>query len=483
MSEYGLTPNGPNIKRLEDILDELHDGLSERWGVNTKQNPQSLINHLLTNFADAIAELWEYGENIYYSQYPSTAEGTSLDNAAQFGGSTRETAARSYYPIHCTGIDGTVLEAGTKISSTTNPTTYLSLFDDKVITRSSFNKAAIKVASAGANRVYTVAINGDLYSINSADSSEANILNALASAITDTNFTVSVDTDTNTLNIEAVDVTASHVLTLSETLTTESVTSILNFGTDETGDICLPSGVITNIVKAEAGLMSVVNLCAYIAGRDEESDTEFRQSYIDKIFNRSDSMLESIRSSILNNVQGVKSVAAYENSRNVEDDNGRPPHSIEIVVDGGDSNEIAKQILDKKAGGIATYGDTTVTLTGAYDEDIDINFSRPETVYVWFKVTVSFLANAVAPANYADLIKDEILSQVDTIDAGVDVIPQQFMSEIYRACDGVSYIDISLFSTADSSAVPNEYSERSVNITSRQKSKTTDSMIEVVLNE
>ena len=87
MADYGLTPQGPNIKRLDVILEEMHSGLSEKWGVNTRQNPESLLNHLLTNVADAIADLWEFGEAVYFSQYPATAEGRSLDNAAQYGGS------------------------------------------------------------------------------------------------------------------------------------------------------------------------------------------------------------------------------------------------------------------------------------------------------------------------------------------------------------------------------------------------------------
>lgn len=75
MADYGLTPQGPNIKRLDVILEEMHSGLSEKWGVNTRQNPESLLNHLLTNVADAIADLWEFGEAVYFSQYPATAEG------------------------------------------------------------------------------------------------------------------------------------------------------------------------------------------------------------------------------------------------------------------------------------------------------------------------------------------------------------------------------------------------------------------------
>lgn len=140
------------------------------------------------------------------------------------------------------------------------------------------------------------------------------VLKGIAAAITDEKFTASVDETNEFLNIEAADIASNNVLILSENLTTETVTSIITFGTEENGDILIPGGVITNIVNADAGLLAVENLCGYIAGRDEETDVEFRQSYADKIFNRSSNMLESIRSAILLNVQGVRSVAPYENA-------------------------------------------------------------------------------------------------------------------------------------------------------------------------
>ena len=323
MYEYGLTPNGPNIKRLDRILEDLHDALSEKWGVNTRQNPQSFINHLLTNFADNIAELWEFGEDIYFSQYPMYAEGISLDNAAQYGGATREPATKSYYPIHCTGKEGTVLAAGTMISTTTNPTTYLSISEENTITRNSFNKVGIKVASAVAGDLYTVAINGSVYSVAALTDQAIDILRELAKKITHDGFRGVVQEEQEILEIEAVDISSLNTLILTTNLTTDTVTTLIIFGTEETGDILLPDGVITNIVKADAGLLSVCNACPYIAGRDEETDTEFRQSYFDKIFNRSSTMLESIRSAILNNVQGVRSVSPYDNPSNEEDAYGR----------------------------------------------------------------------------------------------------------------------------------------------------------------
>ena len=482
MAKYGLTPQGPNIKRLDVILDEMHEGLSKKWGVNTKQNPESFMNHLLTNIADRIAELWEFGEDVYYSEYPSFAEGTSLDNAAQYGGSTRETAAKSYYPIHCTGTDGTTLAAGTIISSTTNPTTHLSITDDKYITRSAFNKAKIKIASLESDDVYTVAINGSVFSFEPVSAVAVDILKGLASVIKEDAFTVSVDEEEEYLLLEANDTTSTNVLVLSENLTTLTVTSIITFGTVETGDILIPNGVITNIVKAEAGLLEVVNLNGYIAGRDEETDTEFRQSYADKIFNRSTMMLESIRSAILNNVQGVQSVAPYENPSHEYDEYGRPPHSIEIVVDGGDSVEIAKQILEKKAGGINTYGDTAVILAGEYDEDITIRFNRPTIVYTWYKLGITLSKTQPIPPNYVDLLREVILEKMDAINAGKDVIPQEFVSDLYKACSGIMYIDVALCGTTDSSLEPTEYISRSLEITARQRAYTSESMIEVVID-
>ena len=479
MNEYGLTPNGPNIKRLDVILDEMHTDLSKRWGVNTRQNPESFINHLLTDVADQIAQLWELGEDVYHSQYPSSAEGRSLDNAAQYGGSTREAAAKSYYPIHCTGRDGTKLAAGTMISSTMNPTTQLTITDTREITRSAFNKAAIKISSLGTGDVYTVAINGAVYSYALTDPGTVAILKGMAEAIKDEDFTVTVDEENELLRIEAKDITSTNVLVLSENLTTDTVTTIITFGTVETGDILLPEGVITNIVKADAGLLSVANLCTYIAGRDEETDTEFRQSYADKIFNRSSMMLESIRSAILNNVQGVTSVAPDENPTHEWDEYGRPPHSIEIVVDGGDSTEIAQQILQKKAGGINTYGDTSVVLAGAYDEDITIRFSRPTTIYTWFHLGITLSKTEAIPPNYVDLLREVVLENMTALEAGADVVPQQFMSELYKACSGISYIDIKLFTTADAGAEPPDYPVRSAVITARQRAYTSEDMIEV----
>lgn len=477
MAQYGLTPQGPNPKRLDVILDEMQEQMSQRLGVNIRLNRQSLLNHLLTNVADRVAELWEFGAQVYYSQYPASAEGVSLDNAAQFGGSTREMPAKSYYRILCTGTDGTALPAGTLIASDTSPATNLTLPEDAAITRAAFNKARVILASPAATAALGVALDGTLYTITpDAQKPISESLAALGDTIVDPAFSVSAQDDA--LVIEAVDEISSHVMVLSENLTTASVSSVVTFATVEDGDILIPPGVITKIVKAVAGLTSVVNVGDYIAGQLVESDVAFRRSYADKIYNRSSTMLESIKSAILENVQGVQSVAVYENDTNEVDSMGRWPHSVEVVADGGDATKIAQQILEKKAGGISSYGSVETSLRGVNGEEIIVRFNRPTYIKVWFKVGVTLSRTTNPPINYVELIKEQIVEKVGALGSGESVIPQKFN----LAVSGIDYIDVWMFSTADSGERPTEYTQRSVSVSARERAVTDENRIEVVID-
>lgn len=484
MSEYGITDTGVNIKRLDTILDEIHNDLSEGWGVNTKLNPKSALNVMITDFADKLAELWEFGKGIYDSMYPSSAEGLSLDNACQYGGTVREVAARSFYAIHCTGVDGTVLDKSTIIASATNPQVKFILLNPAKITRASFNSAVLKVVSTVFASAFTVSIDGTLYTYTPEEGAdELAVLNGLKYALSaNKNFALAVDEDNLLLSIVEVNKRASHTMILTENLTTETVTSIINFASEEFGDVVLPDKSITNIIQGHANFQKCTNLCPYIAGRQEETDAELRKSYIDKIYNRSTRMLESIRSSILMNCQGVVAVAPYENPSHFWDEYGRPPHSVEIVVDGGDDTEIAYQILQNKAGGINTFGDEVVEIPGAYGEPITIRFNRPTYVYTWMRVGITPSTVEPLPPNYAKLVKKAVADEMAKLNCGDSIVPQKFLDEIYEACSGISYIDITMFTTTDKTATPGVFNLRSRPVSARERAVSTETMIEVTLD-
>lgn len=487
MFEYGITPKGVVIKRLDKIIDELHSDLSGGWGVNTRLNPKSYLNVQLTAFADKIAELWEFGEEVYHSMYPFSAEGASLDNAVQYGGISREDARPTYYPIHCECVDGTIIPKGALIKTATNPTVQFRSASESAVTRNSFNIVKVKVAVVQPEAVYTVALNGTLYSYSGGET-EVEILAGLAATITDKDFAVSV-TD-NLLLITSLDpdkqipdYQKTSQLVLSGNLTTASVTGIVNFASEVNGEISLPNGTITQIVTTIPGLLSVANNLPYIAGRVIQDDIGLRKSYADKIFARSNRMLESIKSAILLNVQGISSITAYQNDTNIVDADGRSPHCVEIVVDGGSDMDIALQIWDKKTDGIQTFGNTEVIVPGDEGEPITIRFNRPMYVYVWFSVTITMNQMEQLPPNYVDAIQSTIVEEMAKIEAGKPIIPQRLIdSKIYGNVPGIAYIDTKTFYTTDSNQQPEQYLNGMVPITPRQRAVTEKSRIEVILS-
>ena len=478
MPEYGLTSTGPNVKRLDVIEDQIHTELSEKWGVNTRQNPESFLCHLIRNIADQIADLWAYGSDVYYSQFPNSAEGKNLDTAVQYGGIIRERAQKSYYRILCTGIDGTTIPSGTIIASDTNPPVNLTIDEDAKITSSNVNQARIIIAEPRTTSNLSVLLNDTLYSYSPlATQTDDENLAELASALNDaTGFSCTVDSENpSVIVLTAEDVISSNTMVLSENLTTETIGSVVMFATVDDGDIMIPAGVINKIVRAVVGLQSVENVGDYIAGREQETDTELRQSYVDKIFKRSSSMVESIRSNILDRVQGVESCAVYENDTNETDSFGRPPHSVEVVADGTfDETLLAQTILDTKAGGIATYGSNEVVIPGDYGESIPIYYNMPQPVYVWYKIVVKFTEGIYHPQNYQELVEETIMKCMDMLKAGDDVTPQRFLQSLYNTVPGVDYFEVGMYSTTDDSDHPSsgDYTEMMVSITPRQRAVT-----------
>jgi uncharacterized phage protein gp47/JayE len=478
---YGVTPTGFVPKRLDVIVEEMHTDLSERWGFNTRQNPQSFLNVLITNIADKIAELWELSQDCYDAMYPFSAEGLSLDNAAQFGGITREEARPTYYPIHTECVDGTLITANTRIKSKTNPAIEFITPGSELVTRSAFNKARLRVVVRN-SEVYSLAVNGQLFSYTSSDdATETEILQGLSAAIVSDVFTATVEG--GFLALAVLDIRKPCALTLSSNLTTESVTAIVNFASETLEEVRLPNGSITEIVTAVPGLISVINLNSYIAGRERENDVGLRASYAAKIFARSSRMLDSIKSAILLNVQGIVSIEAYENDQDYVDAFGRPPHSIEVICEGGDETQIAALIDEYKSGGIQTYGTVETVVPGDNGEPIIIRFNRPTSVYVWYRVTIALNGREQLPVDYVELVTGAVRQYTADIDIGSPIVPKRISAAIYEAVAGDYYTsEVEAFVTYDIGASPAAFSTATVPLTIRERAVTDAARIEVVLS-
>ena len=98
---FGLTPQGFKSKRLADIKADLENQLLAEFG-EINLDPQSLFGQQIGVYSKVLADLWENMEDVYFSQYPNSAEGNIimtmkqslfLDNSIHFA---KKIAALSY---------------------------------------------------------------------------------------------------------------------------------------------------------------------------------------------------------------------------------------------------------------------------------------------------------------------------------------------------------------------------------------------------
>jgi hypothetical protein len=195
-------------------------------------------------------------------------------------------------------------------------------------------------------------------------------------------------------------------------------------------------------------------------------------------------MTESIRSAILNNVQGVEACVVYKNDNDTPDETGRWAHSVEVVVEGGDDYAIATQIDDKKAAGINTYGNVRVDYPTEAGDEYIIRFNRPAYVYVWFSVELSVIQGQQLVTNYANIIRNSILSQMEVLPIGGVMIPQEFIADIFNKVSGIWHVEPKVYYTDDIAYSPDnaDYAVQTVPVSVRQRAITDATRIEVVIN-
>ncbi|WP_334470463.1 baseplate J/gp47 family protein [Arsenophonus sp. PmNCSU2021_1] len=183
-----------------------------------------------------------------------------------------------------------------------------------------------------------------------------------------------------------------------------------------TGSVTALAGEITEIATPTRGWQTVNNPKPATQGRPIETDNQLRERQRKSVSLPSRTVLEGIQGAI-SLISGVTRQRGFENDTSKTDKNGISPHSIAMIVDGGDVNTIANAIAQKKTPGAGTFGDTAVTVKDRYDMPITIRFSRPKTVDVHVEIDLT------AFLGFTTLTGDKIRRKV------ADYINQQLIGD------------------------------------------------------
>lgn len=439
MADYGLTPEGFKQKRLTDIIQSMNSRIADQLGVQISTEANSVFGQLIGVFSYEIADLWEQAAQVYGAMYPHTASGVSLDNAAALAGITPIAAEKTTVVCTCYGTNGTQIPYGAQISFSTDSNIIFQCVDaNAVISAQETCDVGVTMGTVVNGTTYTVTVNGTAYSKTAgASDTIATVLTAIGSQIT----AIPVSVGNDVLRITESNQENTFSVAISNNMTFNTIGSPVTFECTTEGAITPAIGDLTDIVTTYAGWDSVSNNVSANTGRLAESDTALRQRWNASLYTRSVGMTDSIASALMT-LNGVTSAYVYENDSDSIDEAGRPPHSIEAVVDGGETDEIGLTIWQKKAAGIDTYGSQSVSINDSQGFAHTIRYNRPIEVNIYLRITVTEYPEEALPPNAQAMIAEAVLNYGNTLTIGNDVILQRFMGAIYQNVPGIGYIAV-----------------------------------------
>lgn len=227
-------------------------------------------------------------------------------------------------------------------------------------------------------------------------------------------------------------------------------TTPVSINTDGTGEIIVrctefgpipaPANSINQIVTTIAGWDTVNNETAGSLGRLVESRSEFESRRALSVAANSHGTVSAVFGTLAN-LDGVLDVQVLENigpnpitKFGVE----VPGHGITVCIYGGENEEIARVIYEKKDAGCDTGGNTDIVYTAAdYSNAVyQYKILRPDTVPFFIKLT--FSAGTVISSSLEEVIKQALISDfngtnTDSGNARVTLASEVFASRFYNA--------------------------------------------------
>lgn len=446
----GVTPQGFERPRLPEIRQEIVDDITARLVARgytgpIETRPDSLFGLLIDTFAERETAVWEQTEAVYYAMYPNSATGAQLDRAVSFTGVSRLQAEPSSGFVLLYGTEGTVVPAGSQVRNRVTQTLWQTL-DDVTIGAGAAGDAQVRPDVLNST-LYTVTIEGVAYSYTSdASATITEILAGLTAAAAGSDFTVT--NDGAALRIVG-DGREAFTLLVTSNMTVTTVASPARVESLESGAVTADVGVLTEIVTLVPGWDTVNNLQAAALGRLAETDAQLRVRYRSGVYALGAATLPALQANLEARVAGIRTVKVFENDSDLTDSDGRPPHSIHVVAQGGLDQDIAQVIFDYKAAGIDTHGAVEIDVVDSEGVTHEIHFDRPTPFYIWIDVTITLLPDTeeVFPPDGLTQIANNLLAAGNALGVGQDVIWQRLLSAVH-AVPGVAEAVLLLGSTA-----------------------------------
>ena len=223
------------------------------------------------------------------------------------------------------------------------------------------------------------------------------------------------------------------------------------FDSIDTGAIAIDAGTLTQIVDVVAGWETVNNSTDGTVGTTEETDLNYRNAYFAKLAKNAVGTVEAINSN-------VRSLTGVDDSKVFENDTGSSvvkqnvtllEHSIAVIVNGGDSDEIGEAIYYSKTDGGNTAGEDTSLQTAV---TVPTNDGATSTIIYYYPVefiTVTIdliIEQYIVVADVIDQIKTAIINYFNgtltATSSPIGIAESSYLSRLYTPINSVAGFDV-----------------------------------------
>jgi uncharacterized phage protein gp47/JayE len=216
---------------------------------------------------------------------------------------------------------------------------------------------------------------------------------------------------------------------------------VVSFFSQEFGNVPGAAGAQIDIISPILGVVDVIAVQPAVPGAAGEKETDFRRRRWQSVQKPSHSTIGGLTAKLLD-LPGVTDAIVYENPFPVTQ-GGLPPHSIRVVIEGGDRADIAKTIAIEKTAGALTVGAEVGTFieqiqrpggNGTIDMIHEMHFDRPTITPLW----VFCLADRKTHDDPVDITAITEAIEAVTFKIGADVEASQLYQ--YGHATGTNFV-------------------------------------------
>lgn len=399
MADVGLLAEGFVPDTIPNIRGGMEEGMRGQFSRSMPLGNRTLLGYMIGAISERLGLLWEIAELCFKMMDPDQARGAYLEALCALTATFRAFAEMSTVLLTLCGDDATLVTAGNVITTESTGKNFntfadatIELLDDWVLT----THYDVDDRVTNSSRCYQCTVAGT--------SAGSGGPTTTATSIVDGGVTWTYLGE----GTAAVDVIAT---------------------SEDEGPVIAVARDLSVISTPVGGWNTATNLADATPGRDDMADEELRLLREEELAVDGTSTPDAIHAAI-RKLDGVTHVTVFFND-DEETVGNLPPHSCEILVQGGDDQTIVDALWANVPIGITTIGTSAGIAIDIEGNEQPINYSRPEIVDAYLYLTIKTLPKGYGGDAAVKLaVKTFTLAELG---AGDDIEPSELGAQAFAA--------------------------------------------------